>query len=186
MQSLREDDLMGYFVEKNHIEKNEKKILGVGGSIKDIREAMEFFSAPAVRRIRPNLIEGFYSAKERVEAVLRALGLSLEEELPEDPVLKNKIWNEQILPKRKVLREIFKHEKLAMKIGVPENASVEELETLLAEIKKEDSRLKEIQLEKYRRKLQREIEASQDRVHTGPRGGRYRINSNGRKSYDVP
>ena len=25
-----------------------------------------------------------------------------------------------------------------------------------------------------------------DGVHTGPRGGRYRINSNGRKSYDVP
>ena len=25
-----------------------------------------------------------------------------------------------------------------------------------------------------------------DEIRTGPRGGRYRINSNGRKSYDVP
>ena len=25
-----------------------------------------------------------------------------------------------------------------------------------------------------------------DRTYEGPRGGRYRINSNGRKSYDVP
>ena len=25
-----------------------------------------------------------------------------------------------------------------------------------------------------------------DAVHIGPRGGRYRLNSNGRKSYDVP
>ena len=26
----------------------------------------------------------------------------------------------------------------------------------------------------------------EERVYTGPRGGKYRINSNGRKSYDVP
>ena len=26
----------------------------------------------------------------------------------------------------------------------------------------------------------------EERTYTGPRGGRYRINSNGRKSYDVP
>ena len=25
-----------------------------------------------------------------------------------------------------------------------------------------------------------------DEIRTGPRGGKYRINSNGRKSYDVP
>ena len=25
-----------------------------------------------------------------------------------------------------------------------------------------------------------------DALHTGPRGGRYRLNSSGRKSYDVP
>ena len=28
--------------------------------------------------------------------------------------------------------------------------------------------------------------SSQEKIYTGPQGGRYRINSNGRKSYDVP
>ncbi len=32
----------------------------------------------------------------------------------------------------------------------------------------------------------RDIKIKRDSVYTGPRGGRYRINRNGRKSYDVP
>ena len=31
-----------------------------------------------------------------------------------------------------------------------------------------------------------ELLSPEERTYTGPRGGRYRINSNGRKSYDVP
>ena len=50
--------------------------------------------------------------------------------------------------------------------------------------------LKEIEAVQEKLKRLRESRAqapsTNDQIRTGPRGGRYRINSNGRKSYDVP
>ena len=93
------------------VEKNERKFFS-GKSIKDIREAMEFFQSPSNRsRLGIAYSEGKL-AKERISRALEAMGLSLSFELPKDPVLKNKIWNEQVKPMQKVLREIFQHEKL--------------------------------------------------------------------------
>lgn len=39
------------------------------------------------------------------------MDLSFEVELPQDPMLKNKIWKEKVLPRRKLLLEIFANEK---------------------------------------------------------------------------
>ena len=51
----------------------------------------------------------------------------------------------------------------------------------------EEIHLNEKELVELQKKLQPPAPtASFDEVQTGPRGGRYRINSNGRKSYDVP
>ena len=41
-------------------------------------------------------------------------------------------------------------------------------------------------LRKRAKELGIEFDANGDVIETGPRGGRYRINSSGRKSYDVP
>lgn len=73
--------------------------------------------------------------------------------------------------------------KLAMKLGVPKNASIEELDNLLAEIKQVGELVRQ---KRNERELRQEKSFLSDETYTGPRGGKYRVNSNGRKSYDVP
>ena len=50
----------------------------------------------------------------------------------------------------------------------------------LKEIEAEQEKLKRL------RKSRAQAPSTNDQIRTGPRGGKYRINSNGRKSYDVP
>ncbi len=52
----------------------------------------------------------------------------------------------------------------------------------LAKIQK----LEDLLQESMRGSTRPRLMSSQEKIYTGPQGGRYRINSNGRKSYDVP
>ena len=127
------------FVER--VWKNERKIIN-GRSIKDLREAMEFFQSPGVGGISKSSQKTFELAKERSSRALNAMGLSFDFEFPQDPAQKNKIWKEQIEPIRKGLQEIFKYEKLSSELGLPKNATRNEVENLILEIKKEKRRNK--------------------------------------------
>ena len=126
-------------------QKNEQKILS-GKSIKDIREAMEFFRSPDIQGLSKSSKQALRLAKERVSRALGAMGLSLEQELPQDPVLKNKIWKEQVAPMQKALREIYRYENHSIELRLPENATKKEVDDLLAEIKK-------IKLEQHQKKI---------------------------------
>ena len=122
--------------------KNERKIIH-GRSIKDLREAMEFFRSPGVGGISKSSQKTLELAKERSSRALNAMGLSFDFELPQDPAQKNKIWKEQIEPiRRKGLQEIFKYEKLSSELGLPKNATRKEVDDLILEIKKEKRRNK--------------------------------------------
>ena len=116
------------------VEKNERKILN-GKTIKDVREAIEFFRSPCIGGMSQRSKETLRLATERSSRALEAMGLSLSYEFPDDPVLKNKIWKEQVRPMQEVLREIFQYEKLVAELKLPKNATKNEIDDLLAEIR---------------------------------------------------
>ena len=144
--------------------KNERMIIN-GRSIKDIREAMQFFNSPGVGGISKSSQKTFELAKERSSRALDAMGLSFDFEFPQDPAEKNKIWKEQIEPIRKGLQEIFKYEKLSKELGLPKNATKREVDDLLLEIKKEKRRNKAA--EKARAKVLEEKRIEAKRISLG-------------------
>ena len=144
------------FVER--VWKNERKIIN-GRSIKDLREAMEFFRSPGVGGVSKSSQKTFELAKERSSRALNAMGLSFDSEFPQDPVQKNKIWKEQIEPIRKGLQEIFKYEKLSSELGLPKNATRKEVDDLLLEIKKEKRRNKAAEKARAKALEEKRIEA---------------------------
>ena len=144
--------------------KNERMIIN-GRSIKDIREAMQFFNSPGIGGISKSSQKTLELARERSSRALEVMGLSFDFEFPQDPAEKNKIWKEQIEPMRKGLQEIFKYKKLSNELGLPKNATRKEVDDLLLEIKKEKRRDKAA--EKARAKALEEKRIEAKRVSLG-------------------
>lgn len=118
--------------------KNERGITSPK-TVKDIREGIDFFklSYGGISRSSQKTLE---LAKERCERVLNAMGLSFDYKFPEDPVLKNKVWKEQVQPRAKELQEIFKYEKMAKGLKLPKKATREEVDELLAAVRERKRR----------------------------------------------
>ena len=112
--------------------KNEKKILNPQ-SPKDLREGIEFFREKYQRTI-PSSQATFDIAKERCGRALKMLDLSYDFVFPEDHVLKNQAWK-NIHNKFQAVRDIPKYENLAKELGLPDEATQEEVDARIAEIK---------------------------------------------------
>ena len=93
------------------VEKNERKILN-GKTAKDVREAIEFFRSPCIGGMSQRSKETLRLATERSSRALEAMGLSLSYEFPDDPVLKNKIWKEQVRLCKKYCEKYFNTKNL--------------------------------------------------------------------------
>ena len=101
--------------------KNERRIINPK-TPKDIREGIDFFRA-GYGGLSQSSKKTLEFASERCERALNAMGLSFDYKFPDDPVLKNKVWKEQVQPRMKELQEIFKYEKLAKDLKLPKNAT---------------------------------------------------------------
>ena len=103
---------------------------------------------------------------------------------------------DQKWPSLKRFRERQRRQEIADEAlkyaGTPDQPYVQKLtpaeQAVKDKIESERARAEERRQELLKRAKQLGIEfdANGDVIETGPRGGRYRINGNGRKSYDVP
>ena len=144
------------------VRKNEKKILNAK-SPKDLREGIEFIRK---RQLRPTSHSGiiFDNAKKRCGKALEVPGISYDFVFPEDHVLKNQACK-NILQKFQAVRDIPKYENLAKELGLPDEATQEEVDARIAEIKeaklRERAEAKRIQAQEKKRASELEVKRLQ-------------------------
>jgi len=103
-------------------------------TIKDIREAIDFFNSTHAG-ITSSDEKTFLAKKENVARILNVYDLTFSFEFPHDPIEKNVIWCNQIRPKLEGVRDILKYEKLAKEFRLPVEATRDEIDQHLADIK---------------------------------------------------
>ena len=143
--------------------KNERRIINPK-TPKDIREGIDFFRA-GYGGLSQSSKKTLEFARERCERALNAMGLSFDYKFPDDPVLKNKVWKEQVQPRVKELQEIFKYEKLAKDLKLPKSATKKEVDELLAAVREKKRR--SAAEEKARKKEIEQKKAEAKRISLG-------------------
>ncbi|RNC85191.1 MAG: hypothetical protein ED554_13305 [Synechococcus sp. YX04-3] len=91
--------------------------------------------------------------------------ITLDYSFPDDPSLKNKIWNEKIKPAREEFLKRLQHEKICVDLGLPVEATQKEVDALIKEIKRanrrEKAEAKRIEAEAQEKRIQADAEAKQ-------------------------